>query len=428
MADPDLTVVEKTPEQLADEARQAEVKRVRADLDYPPGAKVQDIHTDDVSYVKPPYRTPQNVEHVLKHDDRYLQRLEFDAFSGEATWDREPITDADLTRMRLEIGAEYLLQVSLPLIHEIAEYVARAREYHPVRDYLERLRWDGVPRIDRLLPAYAGCDDAPILRTIGRRFLIGAVARIYEPGCKLDTVLILAGRQGLGKSTFFLELAGADWFRDDALDLRHKDAAMALKGVWLYELAELASTRVRDAETVKGFLSRRVDSFRAPYARKVTSQPRQSVFVGTTNEPAFLNDPTGARRFWPAECKRAPDLIAVQRDRDQLWAEAVEAYKRGERWHLEINEARELEAHQDRYRYEEPWVHPVRRWLASRDDRPHTAHEILVGALGKDADKQHKGDTMKLGQILSDLGWHRGRATIDGAQVRCWLPPHFEAE
>ena len=427
MADPDLTVAEDTPEMAERRARSVEVARVHGLLKWPNGQPVTD-NLGIKRYTKPPLRIPQNVEIILRKDDRYLQALEFDAFAGEATWEREPITDADLTRIRLEMGAEYKLQVSLPLIHEIAEYVARDREYHPVRDYLERLRWDGIERIDRLLSSYAGCDDAPVLRTVARRFLIGAVARIYEPGCKLDTVLILSGRQGLGKSTFFLELAGVEWFRDDALDLRHKDAAMALKGVWLYELAELASTRVRDAETVKGFLSRRVDSFRAPYARKVTSQPRQSVFVGTTNEPAFLNDPTGARRFWPAECKRPPDLLATKRDRDQLWAEAVEAYKRGERWHLERNEARELEAHQERYRYEEPWVHPVRRWLATRDDRPHTAHEILVGALGKDPDKQHKGDTMKLGQILSDLGWHRGRATIDGAQVRCWLPPHLDED
>lgn len=422
MADPDLKAVEDTPAMSEARARSVEVERVRAKLDFPNGGKVQD-NNNITRYLKPPLRTPKNVEHVLKKDDRYLQAIAYDAFSGESTWDGEPITDTDLTRIRLELGATYLLHVSLPLIHEMVEYVARDREYHPVRDYLERLRWDGVERIDRLLPDYAGCDDAPILRTIGRRFMIGAVARIYAPGSKLDTVLILAGRQGLGKSTFFLELAGADWFRDDALDLRHKDAAMALKGVWLYELAELASTRVRDAETVKGFLSRRVDSFRAPYARKVTSQPRQSVFVGTTNEPAFLNDPTGARRFWPAECKRAPDLIAVQRDRDQLWAEAVEAFKRGERWHLEINEARELEAHQERYRYEDPWLEPLRKWLEApvRSGERHTTTDILTGALAKDLDRLTKGDEMRVGSLMQRLGWHKSRTTSDGQRVRCWV-------
>ena len=427
MDDPKLTVVEETPQMAERRRRNVEVAAVRAKLEHPDGGMFTD-EGGEVHFAKPPKRTPQNVETVLKKDPRYLDGLSFDAFSGEVLWQGQPITDADLTQIRLEIGRAYRLQVSLPLIHELVEYVARGHEVHPVREYLEALRWDGTPRIDGMLARYAGADDAPIVRVIARRFMIAAVARIMSPGCKVDTVLILAGIQGIGKSTFFLTLAGESWFRDDALDLRHKDAAMALKGVWLYELAELASTRVRDAETVKGFLSRRVDSFRPPYARKVVSQPRQSVFVGTTNEPAFLNDPTGARRFWPVECKREPDLLALQRDRDQLWAEAVEAFQSGERWHLERNEARALEDHQERYKYEEPWVHPVRRWLSSRDDRPHTAHEILVGALAKDPDKQHKGDTMKLGQILADLGWHRGRATIDGAQVRCWLPPHYDED
>lgn len=420
MDDSKLTVVEETPQMAERRRRNVEVAAVRAKLEHPDGGMFTD-EGGEVRFAKPPKRTPQNVETVLKKDPRYLEGLSFDAFSGEVLWQGQPITDADLTQIRLEIGRAYRLQVSLPLIHELVEYVARGHEVHPVREYLEALRWDGTRRIDGMLARYAGADDAPIVRVIARRFMIAAVARIMTPGCKVDTVLILAGVQGIGKSTFFLTLAGEAWFRDDALDLRHKDAAMALKGVWLYELAELASTRARDAETVKGFLSRRVDSFRPPYARKVVSQPRQSVFVGTTNEPAFLNDPTGARRFWPVECKREPDLIALQRDRDQLWAEAVEAFQAGERWHLERNEARALEDHQERYRYEDPWLEPLRKWLATRSHEPHTTDELLTVALAKDVDRLTKADEMRIGPIMQRLGWAKSRTTSGGRRVRCWV-------
>jgi putative DNA primase/helicase len=252
--------------------------------------------------------------------------------------------------------------------------------------------------------------------------MISCVARIMQPGAKVDTVLILAGPQGYGKSTFFRALAGAEWFRDSAIDLRNKDAYMALRGAWLYEMAELAAMRPRDAETVKAFLSAQVDHYRPPYGRHQVEQARQCVFVGTTNEPSFLNDPTGARRFWPATVERMPRTAEVERDRVQLWAEAVEAYKANERWWLELNESIDLGDAHEQYQHEDPWQPKIARWLddPTNSNRGFTVEDVLNHAIKRDDDKQTKGDEMRVGGILTAIGYSRKRAQVNGARAYRW--------
>jgi putative DNA primase/helicase len=219
--------------------------------------------------------------------------------------------------------------------------VASERAYHPVREYLESLpEWDGVQRVDMLLSDYLGAEDSAYTRAVIRKTLTAAVARIYQPGAKFDSVLILNGPQGIGKSTFFAKLAGA-WFSDSLTltDMRDKSGPEKLQGYWILELGELAGMKKTDVETVKSFLSRVDDKYRASYGLNVESHPRQCVIVGSTNtESGFLRDITGNRRFWPVrvgrQSKRKPWQMTAE-EVIQIWAEAKAAYQSGENLFLE---------------------------------------------------------------------------------------------
>jgi predicted P-loop ATPase len=248
-----------------------------------------------------------------------------------------------------------------------------------------------------------------------------------ERPVKVDTVLILAGKQGARKSTAFRVLAGDDWFSDTAIDIRSKDSFQSIRGVWLYELAELAATRPRDAESVKAFLSAPTDRYRPPYGRNVVESHRQCVFVGTTNEATFLSDPTGARRFWPVSVGTI-DIDAIRHDRGLLWAEAVEAYRAGEPWWLDPDEDRALSDAQEQYQHEDPWLVTLDRWMASAENRAQASRgmrvgELLTAAVHMDEDRQKKGDEMRFGAVLQGAGWEKRRTRRDGHQLRLWFPP-----
>ena len=219
--------------------------------------------------------------------------------------------------------------------------VASERAYHPVKEYLDALpEWDGVKRVDTLLADYLGAEDSAYTRAVIRKTLAAAVARIYQPGTKFDSVLILNGPQGIGKSTLFARLAGA-WFSDSLTltDMRDKSGPEKLQGYWILELGELAGMKKTDVEMVKSFLSRVDDKYRASYGLNVESHPRQCVIVGSTNtESGFLRDITGNRRFWPVrvngESVKKPWQISGE-DVLQVWAEAKAVYEGGERLYLE---------------------------------------------------------------------------------------------
>lgn len=223
------------------------------------------------------------------------------------------------------------------------------RSYHPVREYLDALpEWDGVPRVDTLLIDYLGAEDNEYVRAVTRKTLCGAVMRVKEPGCKFDTMLVLCGPQGIGKSTLVHKLGG-EWFSDSMTisDMKDKTAAEKLQGYWIIEVGELAGMRKMDVETIKGFLSRQDDKYRASYGRHVSPHPRQSVIIGTTNaEDGFLRDPTGGRRFWPVTVnsigtKRVWDMTGE--DVNQIWAEALQYYLAGEKLFLDESVAKMAE-------------------------------------------------------------------------------------
>ena len=223
--------------------------------------------------------------------------------------------------------------------------VAASRAYHPVREYLESLpAWDGTKRVDALLMDYFGAENNSYTEAVIRKTLVAAVARIYHPGTKFDSVLILNGPQGIGKSTFFAKLAGT-WFSDSLslTDMRDKSGPEKLQGYWILELGELAGMRKADVETVKSFISRVDDKYRASYGLNVESHPRQCVIVGSTNaESGFLRDITGNRRFWPVRISgsggKKPWQLGKE-DVGQIWAETIAIYKTGEKLYLEGQDA-----------------------------------------------------------------------------------------
>ncbi len=219
--------------------------------------------------------------------------------------------------------------------------VAAERSYHPIKEYLDHLpEWDGIDRVETLLIDYFNATDNSYTRAVTRKMMVAAVARIVHPGTKFDSVLILNGPQGIGKSTFFAKLAG-DWFSDSLTltDMKDKAGPEKLQGYWILELGELAGMRKTDVEVVKSFISRSDDKYRASYGVNVESHPRQCIIVGSTNaESGFLRDITGNRRFWPVRIsgdgKRKAWQMSVY-DVEQIWAETLVLYGQGEKLYLE---------------------------------------------------------------------------------------------
>ena len=219
--------------------------------------------------------------------------------------------------------------------------VAAERSYHPIKEYLDHLpEWDGIDRVETLLIDYFNATDNSYTRAVTRKMMVAAVTRIYHPGTKFDSVLILNGPQGIGKSTFFAKLAG-DWFSDSLTltDMKDKAGPEKLQGYWILELGELAGMRKTDVEVVKSFISRSDDKYRASYGVNVESHPRQCIIVGSTNaESGFLRDITGNRRFWPVRIsgdgKRKAWQMSVY-DVEQIWAETLVLYGQGEKLYLE---------------------------------------------------------------------------------------------
>ena len=241
--------------------------------------------------------------------------------------------------------------------------------YHPVRTYLESLVWDGTRRLEKWLSTYCFVEDTPYSRAVGRLTLIGAVARVMEPGCKMDTVLILEGLQGWNKSTVWRILASDEWFTDALPDLHTKDAAQALRGKWLIEFADLDNFRRAELETIKRFLSATFDHYRPSYGRRAASFPRHNIFVGTTNKWTYLLDETGNRRFYPSRVTKPCDIEALARDRDQLWAEAMHDYTSDGKWYLDDPDLlRQATAEQDARREDDPWTEPVHFYRSSENE------------------------------------------------------------
>ncbi|PTE13298.1 virulence-associated E family protein, partial [Pseudogemmobacter blasticus] len=301
--------------------------------------------------------------------------------------------------------------------------VSHAFSFDPLTDYLGALRWDGKPRIDTWLIDYLGVQDGPQRRAYGRKWLISAVARAYQPGCKADYMLVLEGEQGLRKSSVMRVLTGSAWFSDNLPPMGTKDASEHLAGRWIIEVAELDSMSRAGIETAKAFITRQTESFRPAYGRETISQHRRCVFVGTTNRDNWLNDSSGGRRFWPVRVGHI-NIELVTRDRDQIWAEAVAAYRSGERWWLE-GEIEALARQDQAERLNtDPWQPDIAGYLSGK---AHVAiADILWECLMIEKAKRTRGDSSRVTVVLQSLGWRRDGQFTSGTnkgQAR-YAPAH----
>lgn len=294
--------------------------------------------------------------------------------------------------------------------------------FHPVVDWLNTLQWDGKARLDRWLSNAFDCEDNRYHRAVGAKLLIAAVARVKVPGCKFDHMVILEGKQGIGKSTALRKLFGEDWFSDSIhADLANRDAAITLQGLWCVEFSEIDHIIRNEIDTVKAFLSRQVDRFVPRYGKNPVDRPRQGVLLGTTNKDDYLRDETGNRRFWPAYCRSA-DVGWIELNRDQLWAEAAHRQARGETIWLDDEEVIEQATGAQAARLQEDLWQPVMaEWLFSRVEV--RLNEVLTGAIGMPAERQDKRAENRAGGIMRALGWTRGLARRGGKPGRIWRAP-----
>lgn len=302
-----------------------------------------DLETDKAGKLRP---TLPNLVTLLRADPN-LKGIAYDelwcsiAVKDILPWARPalPWRDVDDANLAAYVEERFARFAERDLKNALA-IVADERKFHPVRDYLKTLpTWDGIERVDTLLVDYLGAEDDEYTRAVTRKLLCAAVRRAKRPGVKFDTMLVLAGPQGIGKSTLIARLGG-DWFNDSLslADTRDKTAAEKLQGFWIHEFGELAGLRKADTESLRSFLSRQDDIYRGAYERRVSRHPRQCVFFGTTNaEDGFLTDPAGNRRMWPVDV--TGDCIAkpwdlTDRDVAQIWSEAVTLERAGEPLHL----------------------------------------------------------------------------------------------
>lgn len=308
---------------------------------------------------------------VLAHDAFRKQDVLLDQVPWEASGhvssipSRYPrqLVDTDVTSIRIHLSQSFGMNVGKNIVYDAVQRVCRTNSFDCLTWYLDGLRWDGVPRLSTAASTYFEAEPVPS-DALMRAWMISAVARALEPGCKVDHMLVLEGKQDAGKSTA-LKILGGEWFRDDVVDIENKDAVIVMSQAWIYEYAELDGISRKEEVTIKAFLTKTDDVFRPPYERATISVPRRFVFAGTTNEAHYLKDATGARRFWPVKVNRV-DLWGLAANRDQLWAEAVVAYRDGESWYALDADTRAalLDVRSDR-QVEDPWNNVLGPWLKS---------------------------------------------------------------
>jgi predicted P-loop ATPase len=322
------------------------------------------------------------------------------------------IKDGDIIAIQEELQLIGLRRVAKATVQDAIQLRAEQDKFHPVRDYLNSLTWDGTRRIFGWLGRYLGVEGSPYSDKIGELFLIALVARQFKPGCKADYMLILEGPQGALKSSACRVLAG-EWFSDNLPDLSRGDAvrlSMHLRGKWLIEIAEMSSFNAAESHKLKEFLTQTEEVYTPKYGHNEVQEPRQCLFIGTTNEAAYLRDATGGRRFWPAKTGEIllPDLAA---DRDQLFAEAVSLYREGAPWWPDREfEAEHIAPQQDERFERHPWQEPIETWISENGIQRCTVTSVLTGPLSVPLAQISRRMQSDVAAIFVGLKWFRSRS------------------
>lgn len=382
--------------------------------------------------------TLHNLMLIMENDERLKGLWWLNDSSNQVVLAREPVwsggrqdefIDSDAYELAawLQHPDRYRMKCSDDAVLKAVIAVARRYRRHPIREYLSRLKWDGVPRVEGMLVELFGAADTRYSRRAAQCFMVSAVARVLwfdakQPavGAQVDFMLVLEGEQGKRKSSALRAIFGSQWFVETSESPSAKDFYQVIQGAWGVEIGEMDSFSKADVTSVKTAITRRVDKFRAPYERVPRAYRRECVFAGTTNEHQYLRDPTGGRRFLPVRTDGEVLIDKITEQRDQLWAEAVSMFGDGFEWWTLPDDAAEQQA--ERY-VGDSWEGRVETWLDMRAEEGRypgrlkfgtrvewtTTDEILVHSIGLDPGKHGRPEQMRVAAILKTLGWAQAR-------------------
>lgn len=360
-----------------------------------------------------------NVILILSRDEQ-IPDLWKNELTGDLMYGDREFRDEDLAMLRYRLAVDYFFETPADKVQTAVQVIAVQRARHPIREYLGALVWDGQPRLGRWLTDYLGVADAPWVREVATKTLVAAVARAFVPGTKWDSLLILEGPQGCGKSRAVHALAPRrEWTADLEFSTNEKSMVEVLRGVWIVEAGELRGLARGDADLIKALLSREKDTYRPAYGRNIVHQPRQCVLIGTTNHASYLKDDTGNRRFIPVAVG-AIDVDALVEDRDQLWAEAVHAYREGMDLYWSEETRAVLSGEQEARLVHDEWEGTVREFLEKDPAAKLRGKTIVFECFGITEDKFDLVLQRRLGSIMSRLGWKAGSHRIDGKVTKAY--------
>lgn len=396
-----------------------------------------------------------NAVTLLSYDHRWKDVLKLDEFSQVLRIMKAPPwhaddsarevtegaawTDLDTTRLHLWFKRYWALDLSIEKCQQAAYTVACNRGFHPLKNYLNDLVWDGVPRLATWTNSYLGAKDTPYNRKVGTWWMNSGAARGLEPGTKVDYLVIFEGPQGTGKSTALGALVpDSTWFSDTPIDLNSKDSYTSLRGKFILELGELSSLSKADTDRAKNFFSSSVDSYRPPYGRENVNIPRSCIFAGTVNHNEYLKDATGNRRYWPIETG-VFDIEGLIRDRDQLWAEAAHNFKewvkRGRNkseclWYPRPEDAAMIENEQKDREFDDGWIEDIAKWTKTdackrllAEYGGVTTAMVLKGALNREAGEIERGSMDRVEKVLRrGLAWKKERRQLAGSKAWMFMP------
>nr|WP_242026662.1 virulence-associated E family protein [Leptolyngbya sp. FACHB-17] len=352
-------------------------------------------------------------------------KLRFNTLKKQVELESKPFS-AGIAKTQLNIQYGFRAKSNNATFSEVFLLAAKRNSYSPIVEYLDRVSTEhgnSTEILSSFAERYFGQTE-PIYNSMIKRSLIAAVARAYNPGCKVDTALILQGKQGAGKSTFFKILAGDQYFDDSLANVSDKDEKLKLHRVWFVEWAELETVfRRKDVAATKAFLSSSTDFVRPPYGRDTEEMPRSSVIVGTTNQNEFLSDSTGNRRFWVIPVLKDINAALLKAERDRIWAAAVALYKASEQWWLFDLEEIAAAGIAEQFQTSDPWTDPVLSYVDALEFV--TTKEILDLQGLIETARQDKASQMRIAEILKKAGWRRDSKRIEGKVTKGWIKPEL---
>ncbi|MDE5621137.1 MAG: virulence-associated E family protein [Ruminococcus sp.] len=303
--------------------------------------------------------TMQNLELIFRNDPDYSGKIEFNEFTQMRTLDRQDWRDVTENRIKLYLEKEYSLATSIDGINQVCSIIADDHSYHPIKEYLESVQWDGKTRLKSVFTDFLGAGDNIYTRSVAVIMFVGTVTRVFEPGVKLDTCTVLVGKQGTGKSKFIGKIAvNPEWFTDGVTTFDGKDFYESIQGKWIIELGEGTAFQKSIKERSKQAIASQHDFYRKPYGRNPEQRPRQCVFLGTTNNYDFLKDETGDRRYYPIDVNISKAIKNIDKDLTpkyiaQLWAEALQLYKNGQGIYIQDSQVLALAEQEQRKHFDE---------------------------------------------------------------------------